>query len=249
VAIRLRYSQLPTERLPTGELPTGRLPAGHSIKPTLYDSGRGVHYDKPSLRGWLHLVWFEAALVLGTLLLAEAHGPRAITGTAIYVVSVAGLFGTSALYHRGNWGPVWRARLQRLDHAMIFVLIAGTATPVFLLSVPNNPGALSRNTGVAGLALVLHLIWMAAPERLVGATFIALGALGLASIPAVWRSAGATPAVLIILGAVLYATGAIFYHHRYPDLRPAVFGYHEAFHVYVCLAAACQYVAIGVFLL
>jgi hemolysin III len=221
------------------------------MKPTLYDSGRGVHYDKPSLRGWLHLVWFEAALVLGTLLLAEARGPRAMAGTAIYVVSVAGLFGTSALYHRGNWGPVWSARLQRLDHAMIFVLIAGTATPVFLLAAPGLFGTIALATMwvLTGLALVLHLIWMAAPERLVGATFIALGALGLASIPAVWATAGAAPAVLIIVGAVLYAAGAIFYHHRFPDLRPAVFGYHEAFHVYVCLAAACQYVAIGVFLL
>jgi len=106
-------------------------PAAPSLPPAgaLYDSRRGVWYVKPALRGWLHLLWFEASLVLGTLLVARAHGAVRITALAIYAASVTAMFGTSALYHRGTWSAAWNRRLQRLDQAMIFLLIAGTATP------------------------------------------------------------------------------------------------------------------------
>ena len=217
---------------------------------TLYDSRRDLTYVKPLLRGWLHLVAFEAALVLGTLLVLDSHGARARTATVIYAASVAGLFGASALYHRGNWTPLWSSRLQRLDHAMIFVLIAGTATPVFLLASHGSFGiaGMSVMWAATGVALLLHLVWMDVPEWLVGGTFIALGAAGMVAIPAVWVHDGISPAVLLVAAAVVYAGAAIAYHHRFPDPRPAVFGYHEVFHAWVCLAAACQYVAIGVFL-
>jgi hemolysin III len=95
--------------------------------PLLHDA-----YAKPLLRGWLHLLWFEASLVIGTLALVRAHGAGPVTVIAIYAATVTGRFGTSALYHRGNWRPRWSRRLQRADHAMIFLLIAGTATPAFL---------------------------------------------------------------------------------------------------------------------
>ena len=99
-----------------------------------YDARRGVYYVKPVLRGWLHLLWFGVSLVLGPLLLARAHGVVRITAVAIYAASVSAMFGISALYHRGTWTAAWTRRLQRLDHAMIFLLIAGTATPAFLLA-------------------------------------------------------------------------------------------------------------------
>ena len=101
----------------------------------LYDARRGVYYAKPVLRGWLHLLWFGASLVAGPLLLADRHGAARITAVAVYSASVSGLFGMSALYHRGTWTEARRRRLQRLDHAMIFFLIAGTATPAFLLEI------------------------------------------------------------------------------------------------------------------
>jgi hemolysin III len=216
----------------------------------LYDARRGVFYAKPALRGWLHLLWFEASLVLGTLLLARAHGPARIVAIAIYTASVTALFGVSALYHRGNWSPAWSRRLQRADHAMIFFLIAGTATPAFLLA---TPGAL----GLAGLialwtltiaAAALHLAWMHAPERLVGATFLGLGWVAGLALPGVWIHVGVAAAVLMITGGLLYTAGAISYHRRRPDPHPAVFGYHEVFHAFVCAAAACQYVAIALFI-
>ncbi len=217
----------------------------------LYDSRRGVYYDKPALRGWLHLVWFEASLVFGTLLLVHANGAARIAAAAVYTSSVAGLFGTSALYHRGNWSASWSARLQRLDHTMIFVLIAGTATPAFLLATPGLFGVIGLivTWSLTAVAMLLHLIWMDVPEKLIGATFIGLGAVASMAIPSVWIHAGVGPAVLLLVGGVLYAAGAVSYHRRRPDPLPAVFGYHEVFHAYVCVAAACQYVAIAVFLL
>jgi hypothetical protein len=92
------------------------------------------------------LLWFEVSLVSGTLLLTRAHGATRITATAIYAASVCGMFGISALYHRGNWSATWRQRLQRLDHAMIFFLIAGTATPAFLLAVQERPAPAASRT-------------------------------------------------------------------------------------------------------
>jgi hemolysin III len=148
-----------------------------------YDARRGVYYTKPVLRGWLHVLWFEASLVLGPLLVAREHGATRITALTVYAVSVSGLFGISALYHRGNWTAAWRRRLQRLDHAMIFFLIAGTATPAFLLT---ERGTFGLASVIAMWTLTLaaggiHLAWMSAPELLVGATFVGLGwAAGLA---------------------------------------------------------------------
>jgi hemolysin III len=225
---------------------TPRPPGG----PALYDAQRGVFYAKPVLRGWLHLLWFEASLVLGTLLLVSAHGPARIAAIAVYAASVTGLFGVSALYHRGNWGAAWSRRLQRADHAMIFFLIAGTATPAFLLGTPGG-------LGVAGLIVLwsltlaaagLHLTRMHAPERLVGATFLGLGWVAGLALPGVWIHAGVAPAALMIGGGVLYTAGAVAYHRRRPDPHPAIFGYHEVFHAFVCGAAACQYVAIALFI-
>src|SRR5580658_10049629 len=106
----------------------------------LYDARRGVYYTKPVLRGWLHLVWFGISVVIGTLLLVRVHGAARVTAAAIYAASVSALFGVSALYHRGTWTAVWSRRLQRLDHAMIFFLIAGTGTPAFLLATRGTLG-------------------------------------------------------------------------------------------------------------
>jgi channel protein (hemolysin III family) len=155
------------------------------IGEVFYDARRDVYYAKPVLRGWLHLLWFEASLVLGPLLLARAHGATRIAATAIYAASVSALFGVSALYHRGNWTAAWRERLQRLDHAMIFFLIAGTATPAFLLA---NRGAFGLVCLIVLWALTLtaaaiHMVWMNAPELMVGATFVGLGWVAGLALP------------------------------------------------------------------
>jgi hemolysin III len=212
----------------------------------LYDARRRVYYAKPVLRGWLHLVWFGTSLVAGPLLIARGHGARPVTALAVYALSVSGLFGISALYHRGTWSPAWSVRLQRLDHLMIFFLIAGTATPVFLLAVPGGYGltCLIVMWALVLAAAGIHLCWMSAPEALVGATFIGLGSLAGLALPEVWVQAGVAPGTLMLAGGLIYVAGALSYHRRRPDPSPVVFGYHEVFHACVCAAATCQYASI-----
>lgn len=215
-------------------------------RPLLFDTARGMYYPKPVLRGWLHLLWFEASLVVGPLLLTRTQGATQTSAVAIYATTVSGLFGTSALYHRGNWGPRASRWLQRLDHTMIFLLIAGTGTAAFLLTAPSRYAliGLSMLWALTLAAVVTHLVWMNAPERLAGAIFIGLGWTAGMAEPTVWIHAGVGPALLLLAGGVLYTAGALSYYHRRPDPAPAVFGFHEVFHAYVCAAAACQYVAI-----
>ena len=215
-----------------------------------YDSRRGVLYTKPLLRGWLHLVWFEASLVAGTLLAVATDGVRQVVGVAIYAGCLSGLFGVSALYHRGNWGPVASSILQRADHLMIFLLIAGTATPVFLFAVPGTYGlvCLIFLWILTAVGIGTHLVRMNAPEWLVGGAFIGLGAVGALALPALWTNGGVASATLVIVGGLLYLTGAVAYHRRRPDPFPTVFGYHEIFHAFVCAAATCHFIAIALLL-
>jgi len=217
----------------------------------LYDVQRGLAYDKPSWRGWMHLVAFGCAMVTGTILVLAQHRGWLRADAAVYGGAVAGLFGASALYHRGRWSQTAGARLQRLDHIMIVVLIAVSATPPMQVCL----SGVWRTIGLVGLwsfaltTILIRSCWMNAPERLVGGLYIGLGWAAGAAIPAVWMHAGVTPGLLLLGGGLLYTAGAIGYHRRRPDPLPAVFGYHEVFHTYVTLAAACQYVAIAVYLL
>jgi hemolysin III len=213
----------------------------------LYDARRRVYYAKPVLRGWLHAIWFGTSLVTGPLLVARGHGAGPLTALAVYAVSVSGLSGISALYHRGTWSPAWSVRLQRMDHLMIFFLIAGTATPAFLLAMP-GPSGLTCLIVMWTLVLAaagIHLCWMSAPEGLVGATFIGLGSLAGLALPEVWIKAGVVPGALMLAGGLIYIAGALSYHQRRPDPSPAVFGFHEVFHACVCAAATCHYASIA----
>ena len=225
---------------------TGADPAGAAL---LYDARRGVYYTRPVLRGWLHLLCFLASLAGGALLLARAHGAAHITAAAVYAASLSALFGASALYHRGTWTAAWRLRLRHLDQAMIFFLIAGTATPAFLISAPAGAGlaCLIVMWALTAAAVAVRLARASTPEFVAGALFIGLGCVGGLAVPWVWIHAGTASGVLILVGGALYIVGAILYHLRWPDPYPSVFGYHEAFHVYVCVAAACQFAAIARF--
>ena len=229
------------------------LPAAPSPPPAAgapFDSRRGIYYAKPLLRGWLHLVWFGASLAAGTVLVARAHGAVRITALAIYAASVSAMFGISALYHRGTWTAAWSRRLQRLDHAMIFLLIAGTATPAFLLATSGTfrLACLVTMWALTVTVAALRLAWMGAPELVAGSTFVGLGWVAVLALPGVWIHAGAAAGALMLSGGLLYTAGALSYHRRRPDPCPAVFGYHEVFHALVCAAAACQYVAIALFI-
>jgi hemolysin III len=134
---------------------------------------------------------------------------------------------------------------------MNILLIAGTATPAVVLSMHGTAqvAELVLLWSFATATAIARLMWMSAPEKIVGALYIGLGWIAGAAVPAVWIHNGTAPGVLLLVGGLLYTVGAVMYHRRRPDPRPLVFGYHEVFHTFVSLAAACQYVAIACFVL
>jgi hemolysin III len=133
---------------------------------------------------------------------------------------------------------------------MIFFLIAGTATPAFVLATSGTYRltCLIMMWALTVAAAAVRLAWMSAPERVAGAIFVGLGWVAVLALPGVWINAGAVAGLLMLSGGLLYTAGALSYHRRRPDPYPSVFGYHEVFHACVCAAAACQYVAIALFI-
>jgi hemolysin III len=199
---------------------------------------------KPRLRGVLHQWAFFVAVAAGAVLVLVAPEGRATLATAIYAVTVAGLFGVSAVYHRVDWAsPGTRRWMRRLDHSMIFCVIAGTYTP-FALLVLDGTLATAILIAVWGGALggiVLNLVWIDAPKWLTAIVYVALGWVAVAAFPALFDELGTTPTLLVAVGGILYTLGAVVYATRRPDPSPAVFGYHEIFHALVIAAAAVQY--------
>jgi hemolysin III len=204
---------------------------------------------KPRLRGVFHQWAFFASIAAGALLVALAPTGRAAAVAALYAAALAGMFGASALYHRVAWRPSLQPWLRRLDHSMIFVLIAGTCTPVIVLGLEGVLPVVVLVVMWAGAlaGVVLKLVWLGAPRRLVAAVYLLLGWIGLILLPEVVRSAGVAAASLFVAGGLLYTAGALVYARRRPDPRPAVFGFHEVFHVFVIAAAAAHFVAIAAF--
>jgi hemolysin III len=204
---------------------------------------------KPLLRGVLHEAAFFVALVVGVLLVIYAEGPRASTAAAVFAGSVALMLGASTLYHRVNWSVRARPWMRRVDHAGIYLLIAGTYTPVGLLTLRGTlrDVVLGIVWGGAAAAILMKFIWVGAPKWLSAATGVALGWAGVAAMPQVARYAGATAVILLAIGGLAYTAGAVVYARRRPDPVPAVFGYHELFHALTLVAVTCQYVAIAFF--
>lgn len=207
---------------------------------------------KPRLRGVSHQWAFFAALALGVALVLTAPTGRATLAASIYAVAVAGLFGTSALYHRVDWrAPSARRWMKRLDHSMIFVLIAGTYTP-FALLVLHGPLAIAILAVVWGGALsgiVLKLAWIDAPKWVSAVVYVCLGWVALAVFPQMLAGLGVTATAMVAAGGALYTAGAVIYALRRPDPAPAIFGYHEVFHLLVIAAAAIQYAVVAFFVL
>jgi hemolysin III len=203
---------------------------------------------KPRMRGVVHEYAFFVALVAGAMLIIAAPSPKARLATAIYVVGLAGLLGTSALYHRVTWRkPNVRRWLRRLDHSMIFLLIAGTYTPfaLLVLSQPLSMVVLVLIwTGAAG-GIVLSLLWPDAPRPVTAAVYLAVGWVAVIALPQLFDRLGGLGIAMIMLGGVLYTVGAVVYARQRPDPYPTVFGYHELFHVLVVAAAALHFAVIA----
>ena len=174
---------------------------------------------------------------------------RATLACAIYAGALCGLLGTSALYHRITWRPPTRAWMRRLDHAMIFVLIAGTYTPfaMLVLSEPLDDVVLVGVWGGALAGIIFTLVWVQAPSWLTAAAYVALGWFAIIAVPELGERAGPGALILLAAGGVAYTAGAVIYACRRPDPRPSVFGYHEIFHVLVVVAAVAHFVAVAAF--
>jgi hemolysin III len=204
---------------------------------------------RPRFRGVIHQWSFFVALAAGAALVAWAPAGRATAASAVYAVALAGLLGTSALYHRITWKPRARAWLRRLDHSMIFVLIAGTYTPFAVLVLDGS----IRDVVLVGVwigaaaGIVFTLLWVDAPKWLAATAYVVLGWFSIIAVPQIAERAGAGALVLLALGGAAYTAGAVVYARRRPDPRPATFGYHEIFHVLVVVAAAAHFAAVAAF--
>jgi hemolysin III len=207
---------------------------------------------KPRLRGVSHEYAFFVSLVLGAALIVIAKGGEARLAVGIYAVSLSALFGVSALYHVHDWKrPSARRWMRRLDHTMIFFLIAGTVTPFALLVLePPLSTALLIAVWAGALAgTIVELLWVDHPKWVAAIVYIGVGMIGAVGFPAIVAEAGIAAGVLIAVGGALYATGAIVYAAGRPDPRPAVFGYHELFHALVIAAAATHFAAVAFYAL
>jgi hemolysin III len=229
-------------------------PSKHAPKhPTQDDAGAAdkladvARIVKPKLRGWLHAGMAPLATAGGIVLVALAPTGPARAAAAVYLTASLLLFGTSAVYHRFSWGSRGDAILRRMDHANIYVFIAGTYTPLAVLLLP-PPAATTLLTIIwsAALAgLLFRLFWLSAPRWLYTALYLAMGWAALFWLPQFLANGGPAVFTLILAGGLLYTGGAVVYARKRPDPSPTWFGYHEIFHACTILAFACHYLAIS----
>ena len=205
---------------------------------------------KPRMRGWLHFWSFAVSIAACATMIAVAGalvGAAAAFATAVYSVTVLGLFGVSALYHRRTWrSPRSRVVMRRLDHSMIFLFIAGTYTPFALLAVDQPTGFwVLAGVWVAALGgVVLKLSWPTAPRWVGVPLYIGLGWVAVFVLTDILHFAGVTAMVLLAVGGLLYTVGGVAYGIRKPNPWPGTFGYHEVFHAMTIVAAVCHYIAV-----
>jgi hemolysin III len=202
---------------------------------------------KPRLRGVSHQYAFFVSVGCGVALILAASGGRARLAATIYAVAVSALLGTSALYHRITWRPNARRWMRRLDHSMIFVLIAGTYTPVALLALKGSLASTILIVLWAGAlgGVVFKLAWIDAPKWLLAAVYVALGCVSAAVLGELPAAIGWLGVAGIATGGLLYMLGAIIYASGRPNPWPRVFGYHEVFHALVLAAAGLHYAVIA----
>jgi hemolysin III len=205
---------------------------------------------RPLLRGVLHEVGLVVAAAVGALLIAGSDVAH-VAEASVFAASVVVTLGTSTLYHRITWKPTARAWMRRADHAGVYVLIAGTYTPVGLISLHGPVQALVLGVVwfATAAAALTEFAWRAAPKWFSIPVGIAIGWAGLIAVPQLERSLGTGAVALLAAGGVAYTVGAIILATRRPDPAPRVFGYHELFHAFTLVAIACQYAAIAFFVL
>jgi len=199
---------------------------------------------KPTWRGWIHAATFPVAIAAGIVLIFVADGAAAKWACAVFMASSVLLFGNSALYHRFDWGPTTKAVLKRIDHANIMLLIAGTYTPISVLALPPQKGALLLILVWSGalLGILFRVFWINAPRWLYVALYLVLGWAAVMYLGDL-LVANVAMMILVAVGGLLYTGGAICYALKKPNPWPGHFGFHEIFHVCTVLAFLCHWTA------
>jgi hemolysin III len=205
--------------------------------------------ERPLLRGALHLGMAAVAPFMLVSLLLIADSPREYVGGAVYATTLITLYFVSATYHTLAWTGAWRGAMKRIDHAMIFALIAGTYTPFCLLVVGNGWGIslLAVVWSLAGVGMLLKIAWPAAPRSLGVALYLGLGWIGIIAAVPVVSGLGAWGSFALVLGGVLYSAGSIVYALKRPDPFPRVFGYHEVFHSFVIAGSLTHFTLVAAY--
>ncbi|MBR7835276.1 hemolysin III family protein [Actinospica durhamensis] len=203
---------------------------------------------RPKLRGWLHAGVFPLVLAGGIVLICLAPTTGTALACAVFAVASWLLFGVSGIYHTGNWSPKWKAVLRRFDHTNIFLIIAGTYTPVSVTLLDRSEAHLLLALAWTGalLGIGFRMFWLTAPRWVYVPCYIALGWAALFFLPEFLHTGGVAVMVLIIVGGLLYSLGALIYGLKKPDFSPRWFGFHELFHALTIAAFSCHYIAVAI---
>ncbi len=206
-----------------------------------------AHHARPRMRGWLHAATLPLSLAAGIVLVVLSPTPEIKIASAIFGVSASLVFGVSAVYHTRTWEPRTRGVLKRLDHANIFLLIAGTYTPFTLLLLDDRNATILLSVVWVGalIGVAFRVLWVGAPRRLYVPVYIALGWAAAFWLGDFARAAGPAVLTLLIVGGVLYSLGAVVYGLKRPNPSPRWFGFHEIFHTLTIAAFASHYVGVS----
>ena len=201
----------------------------------------------PTLRGWLHAGLFPLALAAGIVLICLAPTPGEAAACTVFAVTSWLLFGVSGIYHTVDWNPKVKAILRRFDHTNIFLIIAGTYTPISVTLLSRSSAELLLTLVWAGalIGIGFRMFWITAPRWAYVPCYIALGWAAMFYMPQLARTGGAAVVTLIIIGGLLYSIGAVFYALKKPNFSPRWFGFHELFHAFTIAAFTCHYIAVA----
>lgn len=201
---------------------------------------------KPLMRGYIHQVAFFIALGACSILITQSYGSRALTANIIYSLSLIGLYGISALYHCPLWSRRTYLLLKRIDHAAIFTLIAGTATPICLLGLHNASGwhLLLLSWTAAAVGMLIAVCWIHGAKWFRASLYIITGWLTVTYLPDIEFSLGSKDTWLLLTGGIIYTIGAMIYSFRRPNPFPKIFGYHEIFHILVVIASGFHFAVV-----
>ena len=200
---------------------------------------------KPTWRGWIHLSTLPLAIAAGIVLIVLANGVPATVSSAVFVTSSILMFGISGTYHRFNWSPKTKKVLKRLDHANIFLLIAGTYTPIAVLALPADKSqTLLTAIGIGTIiGIAMRVLWVGAPRWSYVPIYLGLGWAAVMYLPDL-VAANLAMMVLVLVGGLAYTVGGVVYGLKWPNPSAKNFGFHEIFHALTVIAFLCHWTAV-----